>query len=92
MLWGGVSGAGLSQAAAAASAAAGGGGACSSHCPSSAAQALSASLGECAVLALNLQIKGLAMGQPPTPAFLRMLVESSERVADFCAKSVRVHA
>ncbi len=92
MLWGGVCGAGLSQAAAVAFAAAGGGGACSLCCPSSAAPALSAQSGECAVLALNLQIKGLAMGEPPTPAFFRMLVENGERVADFCAKSVRVHA
>jgi hypothetical protein len=38
-----------------------------------------------------LQVKGLATGQPPTPAFFRMLVESGERVAEFCAKSVRVH-
>ncbi len=47
--------------------------------------------GACAVLVSNLQIKGLALGQLPTPAFLRMLVESGERVAEFCAKRVRVH-
>ncbi len=30
--------------------------------------------GTCAVLASNLLIKGLATGQPPIPAFLRMLI------------------
>ena len=45
----------------------------------------------CAVLASNLQVKCLATGQPPTPAFFRMLVESGRRVAEFCEKSVRVH-
>jgi len=59
--------------------------------PSSAAQVPSAPSGACAVLASNLQVKGLATGQPPTPAFFRMLVESGRRVAEFCAKSVRVH-
>ncbi len=91
MLWGGVGGAGLSRAAAAASAAAGEGGACSIYCPSSVALVPSAPSGACAVLASNLQVKGLATGQPPTPAFLRMLVESSRRVSQFCATSVRVH-
>jgi hypothetical protein len=43
--------------------------------PSSAAQMPSAPSGACAVLASNLQVKGLATGQPPTPAFFRMLVE-----------------
>ncbi len=38
-----------------------------------------------------MQVEGLATGQPPTPAFLRMLVESGERVAEFYAKSVTVH-
>ena len=43
-------------------------------------------------MASNLQVKGLAPGQPPAaPAFFRMLVESGRRVAEFCAKSVRVH-
>ncbi len=91
LVWGGVGGAGLSRAAAAASAAAGGGGACSSCCPSSAAPAPWAPSGACAVLASNLQVKGLATGQPPTPAFLRMLVERGRRVAEFCATSVRVN-
>ena len=59
--------------------------------PSSVAQMPSAPSGACAVLASNLQVKGLATGQPPTPAFFRVLVESGERVAEFCAKSVRVH-
>ncbi len=42
-------------------------------------------------LARARQIMGLATGQPPISAFLRMLVERGERVAKFCAKSVGVH-
>ncbi len=47
-------------------------------------------MGACAVLASNLQVKGLATGLPPTHAFFRMLVESCRRVAEFCATSVRL--
>ena len=46
---------------------------------------------------LGLELAGQVLGHwttsklAPTPAFLRMLVESGGRVAEFCAKSVRVH-
>jgi hypothetical protein len=74
MLWGGIGGAGLSQAAAAASAAAGGGGACSSCCPSSAAPALSglcvSAVRRVCCLGLELADQGLGHGATSDTCFL----------------------
>ena len=86
----GGAGSGLLEGAAAAYAAAGGGGGGvgASGCTSSAASVAASSVGH--VCSLGLELVGQGPGQA-TPAFLRILVESSERVAEFCLKSVRVH-